>query len=128
MELERVPDETDCLIFKGYSHHVETAVNPQVQPFFLNVCERESTELSLLPSAYCLLRRAEAAGAAGLHLDEDQRLVVAGDYVDLTPPESEIPLDYLISLLLEKPHREILTIPPNLDSLIHHENMRRRFT
>ena len=58
-----------------------------------------------------LLGPAEAAGADRLHLDEDERLAVDRDHVDLAEAGSRIAGDDRESVALEPPAGEVLTDP-----------------
>jgi hypothetical protein len=61
----------------------------------------EHAQLALLALVHRFLRCTEPRPAAGLHLDEDQRVSILGDDVDLTEAGAPVPREDAVSLFLE---------------------------
>lgn len=56
-------------------------------------------DLLLFLRSYCFFRKAESRALSCLYFDENERISVIGDYVDFSPLEAEVTLDYSVFFL-----------------------------
>jgi hypothetical protein len=96
------------------SDHVETAVNA-FDAFFLKIPPGGVAELPLLARDDGLLRQAEVDRGPRPHLNENEALAVARDYVYLPGGRPKIALYDLVSFLFERARGAPLSFDTTLD-------------